>query len=175
MTDYANSKCRITGQMCTAWSDVDGCGLVRCKFVEEKGGDKRVTDSRKSCTMRHENGNCTVAGGFCTAVNDPICEALHNAFDCGYRSALRQQEHFRDSTKMVGPLTLDELRKMDGEPVWIHFIGGAVIRNDGWFIVSQIGTSEIFLSGKVSVYKNFWYYGETWLAYHHKPEEDDHG
>lgn len=42
--------------------------------------------------MRHENGNCNVAGGFCTAVNDQICEALHNAFDCGYRSALRQQE-----------------------------------------------------------------------------------
>ena len=29
-------------------------------------------------------------------------------------SALRQQEHDRDE-----PLTLDELRKMDGEPVWI--------------------------------------------------------
>ena len=41
-----------------------------------------MTDKRKDCTMRHENGNCTVAGGFCTAVNDPICEAPHNAFDC---------------------------------------------------------------------------------------------
>ena len=29
--------------------------------------------------------------------------------------AIRQQEHFRDLTKKVGPLTLDELRKMDGE------------------------------------------------------------
>ena len=43
---------------------------------------------RKDCPMRHENGNCTVAGGFCTAVNDPICEALHNAFDCGVRSQI---------------------------------------------------------------------------------------
>lgn len=33
--------------------------------------------------MRHENGNCMPAGGFCTAVNDPICEALHNAFKHG--------------------------------------------------------------------------------------------
>lgn len=42
---------------------------------------------RKDCPMRHpDNGNCTVAGGFCTAVNDPICEALHNAYDCGRRS-----------------------------------------------------------------------------------------
>ena len=77
-----------------------------------------MTNKRKDCPMRHENGNCTVAGGFCTAVNNPICEALHNAFDCGYRSAIRQQEHFRDITKKVEPLTLDELRKMDGEPVW---------------------------------------------------------
>ena len=45
-----------------------------------------------NCPMRHENGNCTVAGGFCTAGNNPICEALRNAFACGYRSALRQQE-----------------------------------------------------------------------------------
>ena len=35
-------------------------------------------------------------------------------------SALRaQQEHFREATKKVEPLTLDELRQMDGEPVWI--------------------------------------------------------
>ena len=95
---------------------------------------------------------------------------LREALDMAI-SALRQQEHFREVTKKVEPLTLDELRKMDGEPVWIHFIGGTVIRNDGWFIVSQIGTSEIFLSGKVSVYKNFLYYGETWLAYRQKPEE----
>lgn len=50
-------------------------------------------DLRKDCPMRHENGNCTVAGGFCTSVNDPICEALHNAYNCGYRhSAIREQE-----------------------------------------------------------------------------------
>lgn len=35
---------------------------------------------RANCPMRHENGNCLPCGGFCAAVNDPICEALHNAF-----------------------------------------------------------------------------------------------
>ena len=66
--------------------------------------------------MRHENGNCTVAGGFCTAVNDPVCEALHNAFNCGYRSAIRQQEHFRDVTKKVEPLTnAQKIRAMSDE------------------------------------------------------------
>lgn len=36
--------------------------------------------------MRHDNGNCLVAGGFCTSVSDSICEALHSAYDCGKRS-----------------------------------------------------------------------------------------
>lgn len=39
---------------------------------------------RQGCPMRHpENGNCLPAGGFCTAVSDPICEALHSAYDLG--------------------------------------------------------------------------------------------
>lgn len=45
------------------------------------------TELRKDCPMRHKNGNCMPAGGFCTAVNDPICEALHNAYDTGRRAA----------------------------------------------------------------------------------------
>ena len=51
---------------------------------------------RGDCSMRHENGNCTVAGGFCTAVNGPICEALHNAYDCGRRSVLEEIVHCKD-------------------------------------------------------------------------------
>ena len=45
-------------------------------------------ERRKNCPMRHQNGNCTVAGGFCTAVNDPICDALHCAYDIGGCHAL---------------------------------------------------------------------------------------
>lgn len=77
-----------------------------------------MTDKRKDCPMRHENGNCTVAGGFCTAVNNPICEALHNAFDCGHLSALRKQETVTNRNGLNEPLTLNELREMVGEPVW---------------------------------------------------------
>ena len=116
-----------------------------------------MTDKRKDCQMRHENGNCTVAGGFCTAVNNPICEALHNAFDCGYRSALRQQDNFRDLTKKVEPLTLDELREMGGEPV---------------LLVNQNGGRWVIMSGAYlcDSRKNA-DYGKTWLAYRQKPEE----
>lgn len=41
-------------------------------------------ESRKGCPMRHENGNCLPCGGFCTAVNDEICDALHKAYNRGY-------------------------------------------------------------------------------------------
>ena len=50
------------------------------------------SELRKDCPMRHENGNCTTCGGFCTAVNDPICEGLHSAYDAGWYAALRAQQ-----------------------------------------------------------------------------------
>lgn len=37
----------------------------------------------KPCPMRHKSGNCLPSGGFCTAVNKPICEAIHNAYNMG--------------------------------------------------------------------------------------------
>ena len=39
------------------------------------------TEERKNCPMRHENGNCLAIGGFCLAVNDEICQGLHNAYN----------------------------------------------------------------------------------------------
>lgn len=48
------------------------------------------SERRKDCPMRHESGNCLPAGGFCTAVSDPICEALHGAYDCGRFDLLNQ-------------------------------------------------------------------------------------
>lgn len=40
-----------------------------------------MKNRRINCPMRHfDTGNCLPAGGFCTAVNDTICEALHNAY-----------------------------------------------------------------------------------------------
>ena len=56
---------------------------------------------RDECPMRHENGNCTVTGGFCTAVNDPICEALHNAFYCGERSKLDEYKKAEAEGRLV--------------------------------------------------------------------------
>ena len=34
---------------------------------------------RTNCPKRHENGNCLVFGGFCTAVSDEMCEVINKA------------------------------------------------------------------------------------------------
>lgn len=46
-----------------------------------------INESRHSCPMRHVNGNCLPCGGFCTAVNDEICEALWSAYHHGFLDA----------------------------------------------------------------------------------------
>ncbi len=44
----------------------------------------------QNCKMRHENGNCLPAGGFCTA-NKNICEALQNAYEMGQRNVIHKK------------------------------------------------------------------------------------
>ena len=91
---------------------------------------------------------------------------LREALDMAI-SALRQQEHFRDLTKKVEPLTLEELRKMDGEPVYCVEITGReewLFRRDGGF-ADMYGewTSDDFMS-----WDN---YGKLWWCYRQNPEE----
>ena len=38
---------------------------------------------RDRCPLRHANGNCLPVGGFCTSVNDQICNGLQQAYDHG--------------------------------------------------------------------------------------------
>ena len=64
------------------------------------------------------------------------------------------------------PLTLDELRKMDGEPVWVQPPG--VPEYGRWAIVEGVGENCLFLHDDFTCHD----YGKTWLAYRQKPEED---
>ena len=87
-----------------------------------------------------------------------LCDAVDMAI-----SALRQQEHFREVTKKVEPLTLEELRKMDGEPIYI--VDGDVA---WWDIVSFSVQDWLYLAREEEL--RYSRYGE-WLAYRQKPEE----
>ena len=65
------------------------------------------------------------------------------------------------------PLTLEELWKMDGEPVWVQSPG--VPEYGRWAIVEGVGENCLFLRDDFTCHD----YGKTWLAYRQKPEEED--
>ena len=89
---------------------------------------------------------------------------LREALDMAI-TALRQQEHFCEVTKKVEPLSMDELRKMDGEPVWVQSPG--VPEYGRWAIVEGVGENCLFLHDDFTCHD----YGKTWLAYRQKPED----
>ena len=92
---------------------------------------------------------------------------LREALDMAI-SALRQEETVAKCNGLNEPLTLDELRKMDGEPVWVQSPG--VPEYGRWAIVEGVGENCLFLHDDFTCHD----YGKTWLAYRQKPEEDDH-
>lgn len=73
----------------------------------------------------------------------------------------------RAGTPPNDPLTLEELREMDGEPVWV-----TPMRGSGGFGVWMLVDVEYELCrethGEMAVFENC---GKTWTAYRHKPEE----
>lgn len=75
--------------------------------------------------------------------------------------------HDVDGNKMV-PLTLEQLRKMDGEPVWVQTPG--IPQYGRWVIVAGIDTND----GQKTLYcqgdYTFRNYGRVWLAYRRPPE-----
>ena len=60
------------------------------------------------------------------------------------------------------PLTLEELREMNGEPVWVECLGSKDY--SVWAIVCLNGIQTKYF------YADFDYYGDEWLAYRRKPE-----
>ena len=91
---------------------------------------------------------------------------LREALDMAI-SALRQQETVTNRNGLNEPLTLDELRQMDGEPVYSVEITGReewLFRRDGGF-VDMYGE---FTSDDFMVWDN---YGKLWWCYRQKPEE----
>ena len=90
-------------------------------------------------------------------------------------SALRQQEHFRDITKKVEPLTLDDLREaaQTGDPVWL------VRANcSSWVVIEKVDDRKYI---QLVDYAEFGSdepydfaisdYGDSFKAYRQKPEE----
>lgn len=100
-------------------------------------------------------------------------------------SSLRASQHGRyaDALDMAisalsppnEPLTIEQLREMDGEPVWIA--NPDALEYGRWGIVDGVYQAEddqvLMLRGDYSCH----YYGKTWLAYRRpsEGEEERHG
>ena len=108
----------------------------------------------------------------------------HRCFGCGYeyKCSIRGCAINRAAAELIvqlaaenealrhptnPPLTLEELREMDGEPVWI-----IPMRGSGGFCTWMLVDAEYELCreahGEMAVFENC---GKTWLAYRRKPEE----
>lgn len=90
-------------------------------------------------------------------------------------SALRAQQSKGVEIDQVknDPLTLDELRLMSGEPVWV-----VTDRMKEWCIVHSHHSDDVIGGGiimtrRTAEKRTYQYksYGYTWLAYRRKPEE----
>ena len=94
---------------------------------------------------------------------------LREALDMAI-SALRQQEHFREVTKKVEPLTLDELRQMDGEPVWVVYG-----EDEGMWALVEVCEESIFLTnnlgGRTEYADDVELEDDGLTVYRQKPEE----
>ena len=97
---------------------------------------------------------------------DTRIEACNEACRMGADALRAQQE--RENPK---PLTPDELKEMDGEPVWII----PLCVDTGWTAQWRIYTVREPVTVNAKSYG--WYglhlkdYGKTWVAYRHKPKE----
>lgn len=129
--------------------------------------EEALEKAKSQLSQASYKGECLNNRGLATAYNNKA-EWLSKLIYCAELgiTALREQAE-RDNPQ---PLTLDELREMDGEPVWITSENGtggtwALIRtgkHDVLFACCAYGTSRWAIE-----------YCKTWLAYRHKPKEAD--
>ena len=72
-------------------------------------------------------------------------------------------------------LTLEQLREMDGEPVWIKRLKGLSVCDTGWAVV-DVCPNQIrvwWFGSEVEDEPSEKDYGETWLAYRRPPEGEE--
>lgn len=66
-----------------------------------------------------------------------------------------------------GPLTMEELREMDGQPVWFCKCHNGLCN---WCVIDHTNETNIFFTdGTVRLMSS---YGDGWMAYRRRPEEE---
>lgn len=106
------------------------------------------------------NNNLTCEG--CINANTAMCERCIRSDTCHIKYGF--SDTYRTVQQPNEPLTVEQLKRMDGEPVWVQRMG-----KDVWCMV--IGSVE----WNAGEYYDFSGYGKTWLAYRRPPEVGEKG
>ena len=93
------------------------------------------------------------------------------AYNDGINAAIQEILLAPTLTPPNEPLSTEQLREMDGEPVWI--VNPDALGYGRWGIVDGVYQAEddqvLMLRGDYSCH----YYGKTWLAYRRPPEGEE--
>ena len=103
----------------------------------------------------------------------PLSE-FESGFNNGLNQAMWEITHAPTLTPPNEPLTLEELREMDGDPVW----GKSLIteKPGEWFILRVVEMSKtwfIACAGAAQGFGDKDTYGKTWIAYRRPPEGEE--
>ena len=136
------------------------CDDFQCRTLEE------YDEELSSCMMDHMS--CPIAMAYCFA-----SQAVH------LRSRLKMYEDTgltpEEIKKLIpppnAPLTLEELREMDGEPVWCEILIKSA--KPSCYAIIHDGVATGFVKGKrISLgCDKIGGYGLAWFAYRRRPEE----
>jgi Lar family restriction alleviation protein len=93
--------------------------------------------------------------------------------ECNYDHAVEDRDALRAELEQLKPenkaLTVEQLRKMDGEPVWIVLLN--IAKPVSCEIITEVCKDGIRTVGaNGNDYASFSLYEKTWLSYAHKPE-----
>ena len=112
--------------------------------------------------LRQQEPNDWICTLKCTALMDEgMCS--HGGLCCLYESQRTIKEN--------QPLTLDELRKMGGEPVYCVEITG----REEWLFRRDSGFADMYGEFTSDDFMSWDNYGKLWWCYRQKPEEDKNG
>ena len=123
----------------------------------------KVLVTERTCVERQSGRGCDRACERCDLVLED--KTVFGAYD-----AVIAMLRTHPDAQPNEPLTLEELREMVGEPVWVQSPG--IPEYGSWRIVAGVDTED----GERALYCNGDYtcrdYGKVWLAYRRPPEED---
>lgn len=80
--------------------------------------------------------------------------------------------YVQEENRVNRPLTLDEVYKRNGKPIWICGLPGHEIKwIPGWRILQE---NRVPMRSNNDAVLSHWTadYGRTWIAYDHEPEEE---